>query len=86
MKVGDFIVETGNTTSYGVVLTCGRKTYDVVWINGGTSRYWHGRWNVDVVTPAEVDDFTRRQLVKEAAAAKVERARGAGIKRGQVWP
>lgn len=84
MKVGDFVYEPPN--QYGIVLTCGPVKFDVVWLGGSTSRYKHGVRDVEVVEPAAVDKWSRKLLLQEAANAKAERARGAGIKRGQVWP
>lgn len=88
MKVGDFIEETGGgTRDYGVIIACGRVSYDVIWVGGSTSRYRHsdGR-HVAVIDPSNVDDFTRRHLLGEAADARAERARGARIRRGAVSP
>ena len=54
---------------------------------GSTSRYRHGvRTALVVVDADELDDYTRLHLTDEAEAARDERARGARIKRGQVWP
>lgn len=83
MRVGDFIKEG---IDYGIVLSCGPVAFDVVWVGGSTSRYRHGVRMIEVVDAATIDDFTRRHLAKEAASAKAERARGAGVRRGQVSP
>jgi hypothetical protein len=89
-KVGDFIIEGGLTSDAGIVLSCGPKTYDVVWRGGSTTRYRHGqRDNVRLATAVEIDGFgtyVREDLIKDAATAREERRTGARIKRGQVWP
>lgn len=86
MKVGDYIVEHGASPHYGLIIACGRVTYDVIWIGGGTSRYRHGVRKVDIIRAGELDAHTRKHLRSEAAKAKAERRRGAGIRRGQIWP
>lgn len=88
MKVDDFIEERGaGVSSYGIVIACGPKTYDVVWIGGSTTRYRHGVRSVRVVTAAEIGDgHLHKHLLREAKDAKAERRRGAGIRRGTVSP
>ncbi len=81
IKRGDFVKESG---SYGLVIAAGPKTFDVIWIGGGTSRYRHGMRAIAATT--EVSDWERKHLIAEARAAREERRTGAGIKRGQVWP
>jgi len=86
VKPLDFIEERGVVAEYGLVIACGPKTFDAVWLGGSTTRYWHGVRAVRVIDAAEVDAFTRRQLLQEAKAAMAERRRGAGIRRGQIHP
>jgi hypothetical protein len=82
-KVGDFIKES---MSVGLVLTCGPKTFDVIWEGGSTSRYRHHTRDIWLAAPGDLVDRQREHLLKEAAAARAERAAGARVKRGQVWP
>ena len=81
-KQGDFVKEG---LSYGIVLTSGRRTLDIVWIGGSTSRYRHG---VRDIKPADeyLTDRERAHLVHKAKDAREERRTGAGVKRGQIWP
>lgn len=81
-KPGDFVKEN---RSYGIVLTSGPKTLDIVWIGGSTSRYRHGTRHIE---PADehLTDRDREHLAKEAKDTREERRSGARIKRGQIWP
>lgn len=83
----DAIVKEGS--ELGMILQSGDVTFDVIWINGGTSRYRYstGR-DIHVATPFELEgeEGTIRSLKEEAAKAREERRIGAGIRRGQIWP
>jgi hypothetical protein len=82
-KRGDFIKEG---ICFGIVLASGPKTFDVVWIGGGTSRYRHGVRAIDLLPDKDLSAFERDHLLQEAADAREERRTGAGRKRGQIWP
>lgn len=83
----DEIVKEG--CDLGLILQSGDVTFDVIWINGGTSRYRYstGR-HIHVATPFELEGQERAIgfLKEEAAKAREERRTGAGIRRGQIWP
>ncbi len=85
MKRGDFITEGAG--SWGMVLTCGPVSYDVIWIGGSTQRFRHsdGR-HIRVVEASELDVHSRRHLLGEYKDAIAERRRGARIRRGTVSP
>lgn len=78
MKVGDFVKEHRLS---GIILTCGPRSFDVIWIGGSTSRYRHGTREVVVVPAEAMDRFEQDQLTKELHAARDERRRGAGVRR-----
>jgi hypothetical protein len=83
LKSGDFIKESG---SVGLVFTSGPKSFDVIWMGGSTSRYRHHTRVISLAEPNDLTAMQREMLLKEAAAARAERAAGARIKRGQIWP
>jgi hypothetical protein len=84
VKRGDFIKEAG---SYGLVLTAGPKTFDVIWTGGSTSRYRHGARIFDLANEdRHLSALERESLTRDAIDARNERKQGAGIKRGQIWP
>lgn len=89
MTAGDFIIERGATESFGIVLSCGGITVDILWVGGSTTRYRHldGR-KIEVIKNDDprLDAHTRDHLLGEYNDAKAERRRGARIRRGQVSP
>jgi hypothetical protein len=82
-KRGDFIKEG---VCIGLVFASGPKTFDVIWIGGGTSRYRHGVRLIDLLPDKDLSALERDHLQKEAADAREERRVGARRKRGQIWP
>lgn len=88
-KYGDIIVEQDCSPAFGIILSCGRVSFDVVWIGGSTSRYRHATGRlVRLATEREIDSEpnTMEHLRRQVAEAREERRTGARIKRGQVWP
>lgn len=100
LKRDDVVVEEGNGVStFLLVLTCGPKTFDVIEMCGGTTRYRHAdgrhvRLAVDSdysgSGSAERDAAHRawvlENLMREARAAREERRTGARQRRGHVSP
>lgn len=78
--------------SFALVLTCGPLTFDAITESGGTHRYPHGLRDIRLVVPsdfhgdANYERDVRNRLAHVAADARAERASGARVKRGQVWP
>lgn len=91
-KRDDVVVEGGYSTTFYLVLACGRRTYDLIEICGGTTRYRHDQnRHVRLATPsdfgdAEYEAWVREHLRREAERAREERRTGAGVRRGHVSP
>jgi hypothetical protein len=85
VKKGDFLLEL-NSYDFGIALTSGPKSYDVVWMGGSTTRYRQGERDVRVVPADEVDAHSRDHLLREAEAARRERRAGAKVRRGTISP
>lgn len=100
MKFGDLVCRNGSSTDFGMVLSAGPHTIDVVWIGGSTTRTRRELLDFSVVPPkseshhigsteyydSAYETRTRDQLLAEATAAREERRAGAGVRRGQMSP
>lgn len=90
-KRDDMVVEWSlGGDQLGIVLQSGKVSYDVIWIGGMTSRY---RYSVGRRVRLATEQEIARQgslyvdgLRADAAQAQDERRRGAGVRRGQIWP
>ena len=100
LKRDDVVVEAwaGHCTFY-LVLTCGPKTFDVIEMCGGTTRYRHDQErHIRLAVDSDYSgsgsperDAAHRawvleNLQREATAAREERRTGARQRRGHVSP
>ena len=81
---GDFVCEHG--TSFGIVLACGPRAFDVLWEGGSTSRYAHGQRDIWIVDehcdPTGLTPNVVAALREDCEKAAQERRPGAAAKRG----
>ena len=90
-KIGDLVRE--RPTEWGLVVTAGPKTFDVVFISGFVSRHKQGqkdyvfeRADSSSFDDKQYEQWVREHLAKEAVAVREERRLGLRIKRGAVHP
>jgi hypothetical protein len=94
VKRDDLVVDQYNSTMFGLVLTAGPKSIDVIEECGGTSRHRRDACPWVLVTDPKAafggdpkyEASVRAELAKEAMAARAERRRGARVRRGLISP